>query len=62
MNPLELENEKKEIINKYRTLLRSCPSKTSKSDKKLIRKATRTDLIFGSNSQLRACLNLQFVN
>ena len=39
MNPLELENEKKEIINKYRTLLRSCPSKTSKSDKKLIRKA-----------------------
>ena len=39
MNPLELELEKKEIINKYRTLLRSCPSKTSQKDKKLIRKA-----------------------
>tara|TARA_B110000444_G_scaffold95564_1_gene90469 strand:- start:538 stop:2754 length:2217 start_codon:yes stop_codon:yes gene_type:complete len=39
MNPLELEKEKKEIINKYRTLLRSCPSKTSQKDKKLIRKA-----------------------
>ena len=39
MNPLELEKEKKEIINKYRTLLRSCPSKTSPKDKKLIRKA-----------------------
>jgi len=39
INPLELEKEKKEIINKYRTLLRSCPSKTSQKDKKLIRKA-----------------------
>ena len=39
MNPLELEIEKKEIINKYRTLLRSCPTKTSQKDKKLIRKA-----------------------
>lgn len=39
MSPLELEKEKKEIINKYRTLLRSCPSKTSQKDKQLIRKA-----------------------
>ena len=39
MNPLDLENEKKEIINRYRALLRSCNEKTTKEDKKEIRKA-----------------------
>ena len=39
MHPLEIEKEKKEIINKYRTLLRSCSQKTSQKEKKLIRKA-----------------------
>ena len=39
MDPLDLENEKKEILNRYRALLRSCNEKTSKEDKKEIRKA-----------------------
>ena len=39
MQPLDLEKEKKEIINKYRSLLRACNDKTSKEDKKDIRKA-----------------------
>jgi len=39
MQPLDLEKEKKEIINKYRSLLRVCNDKTSKEDKKNIRKA-----------------------
>ncbi len=39
MQPLDLEKEKKEIINKYRSLLRACNDKTSKEDKKNIRKA-----------------------
>ena len=39
MQPLDLEKEKKEIINKYRSLLRACNEKTSKEDKKDIRKA-----------------------
>ena len=39
MQPLDLEKEKKEIVNKYRSLLRACNDKTSKEDKKDIRKA-----------------------
>ena len=39
MDPLDLENEKKEIINHYRALLRACNEKTTKEDKKEIRKA-----------------------
>jgi GTP pyrophosphokinase len=39
MQPLDLEKEKKEIINKYRSLLRACNDKASKEDKKDIRKA-----------------------
>ena len=39
MDPLDLENEKKEIINRYRSLLRACNEKTTKEDKKEIRKA-----------------------
>ena len=39
MDPLDLENEKKEIINRYRALLRACNEKTTKEDKKEIRKA-----------------------
>ena len=34
MDPLDLENEKKEIINRYRALLRACNEKTTKEDKK----------------------------
>ncbi len=39
MNKENLENEQKEILNRYRNLLRSCADKTNKDDKKLIRKA-----------------------
>ena len=39
MDPLNLENEKKEIINRYKALLRACNEKTTKEDKKEIRKA-----------------------
>ena len=39
MQPLDLEQEKKDIINKYRSLLRACNDKTNKEDKKNIRKA-----------------------
>ncbi len=39
MDPLDLEKEKKEIINRYRALLRACNEKTTKEDKKEIRKA-----------------------
>ncbi|MAJ12875.1 MAG: RelA/SpoT family protein [Flavobacteriales bacterium] len=39
MNPLDLENEKKEILNRYKALLRACNEKTTKEDKKEIRKA-----------------------
>ncbi len=39
MRPFDLEQEKKEIINKYRALLRACNDKTNKEDKKTIRKA-----------------------
>ncbi len=39
MQPIDLENEKKEILNRYKSLLRSCSDKTNKADKKNIRKA-----------------------
>ena len=39
MKSIDLEIEKKEIINKYRALLRACNDKTNKEDKKNIRKA-----------------------
>ncbi len=39
MNPIDLEIEKKEIINRYRALLRACNDKTDKKDKKDIRRA-----------------------
>ncbi len=39
MKPIDTEQEKKEILNKYRALLRSCSEKTSKKDKGKIRKA-----------------------
>ena len=39
MNPIDLEIEKKEIINRYRALLRACDDKTNTQDKKDIRKA-----------------------
>ena len=39
MNPVDLEIENKEIINRYRALLRACNDKTDKTDKKEIRKA-----------------------
>ena len=37
MKSIDLEKEKKEIINKYRALLRACNDKTNKEDKKNIR-------------------------
>lgn len=39
MKPIDLEQEKKDILNKYRSLLRACADKTNKEDKKEIRKA-----------------------
>ena len=39
MQPIDLEQEKKDILNKYKSLLRACADKTNKKDKKEIRKA-----------------------
>ena len=39
MKPINLEQEKKEILNRYRALLRACSEKTSAKEKKDIRKA-----------------------
>jgi len=39
MLPIDHEQEKKEILNRYRSLLRACSDKTNKNDKKNIRKA-----------------------
>ena len=39
MLPIDTEKEKKEILNKYKSLLRVCSGKTNKLDKKRIRKA-----------------------
>ena len=39
MRPIDLEQEKKDILNKYKALLRACSDKTNAKDKKEIRKA-----------------------
>ena len=39
MQPIDLEQEKKDILNKYKSLLRACADKINKEDKKEIRKA-----------------------
>ena len=39
MQTIDLEQEKKDILNKYKSLLRACADKTDKADKKEIRKA-----------------------
>jgi len=39
MQAIDLEQEKKDILNKYKSLLRACADKTDKADKKEIRKA-----------------------
>ena len=39
MQPINFEQEKKEILNKYKSLLRACADKTNKKDKKEIRLA-----------------------
>lgn len=39
MQPIDLEKEKRDILNKYKSLLRVCADKTNKEDKKEIRKA-----------------------
>jgi len=39
MEPIDLEQEKKAILNKYKSLLRACADKINKEDKKEIRKA-----------------------
>ena len=39
MQPIDFEQEKKEILNRYKSLLRTCADKTDKVDKKNIRKA-----------------------
>ena len=39
MQPIDFEQEKKEILNRYRSLLRACADKINLKDKKVIRKA-----------------------
>ena len=39
MDEVALEKENKEIVRRYKALLRSCSSETTREDKKLIRKA-----------------------
>ena len=39
LKKIDIENEKREILNKYRNLLRACNEKTKAKDKKEIRKA-----------------------
>jgi len=39
MQPIDFEQEKKEILNRYKSLLRVCADKTDKSDKRNIRRA-----------------------
>jgi GTP pyrophosphokinase len=39
MNEIDLEAEKKEILNRYKALLRACKRRLQKGDKELIRKA-----------------------
>ena len=39
MQEIDLELERKEILNRYKGLLRDCKDKTDTSDKKIIRKA-----------------------
>ena len=39
IEPINIEKEKKEILNKYKSLLRACTEKTNKKEKKEIRKA-----------------------
>ena len=39
MHQIDFEKEKKEILNKYKSLLRACADKTNKEDKKEIRAA-----------------------
>jgi GTP pyrophosphokinase len=39
MQEIDIEKEKREILNKYKSLLRACADKTDKADKKEIRKA-----------------------
>ena len=51
MKPINHEKEKNEILNKYRSLLRSCADKTDKSDKKIIRKAF--DLAVNAHKDMR---------
>ena len=36
MQPIDLEQEKKDILNKYKALLRACSDKTNPKDKKEI--------------------------
>ena len=36
MQPIDFEQEKKEILNRYKSLLRTCTDKTYKVDKKNI--------------------------
>ena len=51
MKPINHEKEKNEILNKYRSLLRSCADKTDKFDKKIIRKAF--DLAVNAHKDMR---------
>ena len=39
MNIIDIKKEDREILNKYRNLLRACSDKTDKEDKKIIRRA-----------------------
>ena len=44
MDKLEIENEKKEILNRYKALLKACRRRMEKGDKEMIRKAFEVSL------------------
>ena len=39
IKPIDIEKEKREILNRYKSLLRACSEKIKKEEKKEIRKA-----------------------
>ena len=51
MQPINLEKEKQEILNRYKALLRACADKTNKSDRKNIR--TAFDIAVAAHQEMR---------
>ena len=60
IQPIDIEKEKKEILNKYKSLLRVCADKTDKKDKKEIRKAF--NLAVDAHKNMRRKYKLYFLH